>query len=146
MRAQRFSCSFALLLLGACAPTVVNRGNLLAEEKLAIVKPGAARETVLAALGSPTVQGSFDDKDWYYVGRRTEQYAFLDPKVAEQQTVHIRFDDSGLVQAVETMSPDAVQTVAAAPGTTPSFGNEKTWMQDLFGNIGRAGLPTGNRR
>lgn len=146
MRAQRLSCCFALLLLGACAPTVVNRGNLLDPDKLAMVKPGAARETVLAAIGSPTVQGSFDDKDWYYVGRRTEQYAFLDPKVATQQTVHVRFDDNGLVQAVETLSPDAVQEIAAAPGATPSFGNEKTWVQDLFGNIGRAGLPTGPRR
>lgn len=146
MRAQYFSCCIALLILGACAPSVVNRGNLLDPDKLAIIKPGATRDTVLAALGSPTVQGSFDDKDWYYVGRRTEQYAFLDPKVAEQHTVHIRFDDNGLVQAVEPLSPDAVQTVAAAPGATPSFGNEKTWVQDLFGNIGRAGLPTGNRR
>lgn len=146
MRTQRFSWFIALLILGACTPTVVNRGNLLDPDKLAIVKPGATRETVLAAIGSPTVQGSFDDKDWYYVGRRTEQYAFLDPTVAEQQTIHIRFDDNGLVQAVAPLNPDAVQAVAAAPGATPSFGNEKTWIQDLFGNIGRAGLPTGNRR
>ena len=90
---------------------------------------------------TPSARGSFDDNSWYYIGRRTEQYAFLDPKVTEQQIIAVTFDAQGVVQKVETLGKDMITPVAAAPGETPTFGQETTWLQDLFGNIGRAGMP-----
>lgn len=134
------------LAVAGCAPTLANRGTLLDPEKLATIKPGSTRDNVVTALGSPSSRGSFDENVWYYIGRRTKQTAFLDPDVTEQQIVTIRFTEDGLVKTIEKTGVEAAQDVAAAGGETATFGTETSWFQDLFGNIGRAGLPTGRQR
>jgi len=135
------------LALTACTPTVANRGAQIDPEKLATLKAGVSnRDTVISALGTPSLRGSFDDNVWYYVGRRTEQYAFFDPEVTEQQIVTIHFDDSGTIKTLETADKEAITAVDAASGETPTFGHETTWIQDLFGNIGRAGASTGKQQ
>jgi outer membrane protein assembly factor BamE (lipoprotein component of BamABCDE complex) len=148
MRTQLLSGLCLLVCLGwvlaACTPTVANRGAVLEEDKLTLLKPNSStRETVLAVLGTPSSRGSFDDTVWYYIGRRTEQQAFFDPEVVEQHIVTIRFTPEGVVKTIEQTGKDAVQDIAAATEETPSFGTGTTWLQDLFGNVGRAGLPTG---
>lgn len=136
-----------LLALTACSPTIANRGNLLDPEKLATVKPGTStRDDVVTILGSPSHIPAFDDATWYYIGRRTSQYSFLDPKVTDQEIVTIRFDAAGVVTAIDKTGKDTVADITPAPGATPSFGRETTWLQDLFGNVGRAGLPMGRNQ
>ncbi len=135
------------MLCVACSPTLATRGNLLDPEKLAEVKPGTTtREDVVNKLGSPTNRSAFDDKTWYYIGRRTRQYSFLDPKVTDQEVVTIHFDDNGVVKSMEKAGKDQIADISAAPGKTPSYGHETTWLQDLFGNIGRAGAPISRQR
>lgn len=139
--------ALSLLILTSCSPTMVNRGNLLDSEKIASLKPGVSnRDSVLNTLGTPSARASFNDNTWYYIGRRTEQYSFLDPEVTEQQLLTIIFDDNGVMQTLEQTGKDKIATVTPASGETPTFGHETTWLQDLFGNIGRAGLPISKQR
>jgi outer membrane protein assembly factor BamE (lipoprotein component of BamABCDE complex) len=136
--------TLSLLILAGCSPTMVNRGNLLDPEKIASLKPGTSnRDSVLNTLGTPSVRASFNDNTWYYIGRRTEQYSFLDPEVTEQQLLTVVFDENGVVQKLEQTGKEQIATVQPASGETPTFGHETTWLQDLFGNIGRAGVPLG---
>lgn len=138
---------FLALILAACSPTVANRGNLLDPEKIASLKPGVSnRDSVLNTLGTPSARASFNDNTWYYIGQRTEQYSFMDPEVTEQQLLTVVFDENGVMQKLEQSGKDNIAAINPAAGATPTFGHETTWLQDLFGNIGRAGMPISKNR
>lgn len=141
-------CVLLAALGGAsCAPMTANRGHMVDPDRMATLKVGeSTREQVLDQLGSPSHTASFDENTWYYVGRRTEQYSFLNPSVVEQQVVTIRFDDNGVVKSIDKNDgKDEIREVDTVSRKTPSYGRETTLLQDLFGNIGRPGGPVGNK-
>jgi outer membrane protein assembly factor BamE (lipoprotein component of BamABCDE complex) len=83
----------AAAMIAGCAPTVEQRGNLPAADKIAEIRPGATtKDEVVKILGTPSTVGVFNDKSWYYVSRRTKQLAFFDPDVVDQQVYVVRFD------------------------------------------------------
>ncbi len=143
------ACAF--VALGACQPTIANRGNILDNDKLAQLKVGTStREEVAAALGTPTEISTFDDKTWYYVGRQTKQFSFLDPEVVKQEAVEVRFDDKGVVTALDKLDLASAQDIETAPGATPTYGRNDTLLRQLLGDVahptvstGRAGNPGG---
>src|SRR6201999_2548498 len=107
-------------LLCACEPTMASRGNILDHDNLAEIKEGTStREDVANKLGSPTEVSTFDDKTWYYVGRQTKQYSFLDPEVVKQQAIEVMFDDKGTVTSLQKLDLTQAQDIAMAPGETP---------------------------
>lgn len=129
-------------LLGACAPVTANRGNLVDADRLSEIQVGSStRETVQDKLGSPTSVASFNENVWYYFGRRTEQDSFLDPDAIDRKVVRVTFDDNGVVKAVDDLTKDAPADVMIVDRETPTYGRENTLIQDLFGGIGRPGLP-----
>jgi len=126
-----------LLLLAACEPTIANRGNILDADKLAEIKPGeTTREEVATKLGTPTRVSTFDDKTWYYLGRQTQQYSFLDPEVLKQKAVEIKFDDTGTVMAVNDLDLSGAKDISPVARSTPTYGNDNTLIQQLIGNLG----------
>ena len=131
-----------LVALAACTPVTANRGNLVDADKLADVKAGSStREEVASLLGSPTHVATFDERVWYYVGRRTEQESFFDPEAVDRKVIKIVFDDNGVVQTVDNKTADAPEDVDMVDRTTPTYGRANTLIQELFGGIGRPGLP-----
>lgn len=139
--------SLLLAGLGACAPTVANRGNIVEPEKLAEVKTGTStREDVARIMGSPTQVGTFDENVWYYFGRSTKQYSFLDPEVVEQQAIEVHFDDMGIVTALNKLDPNEAQDISPTDRRTPTYGHETTVIEQLVGNLGRPGAMTGKDR
>ena len=135
-------------LLSACEPTIANRGNILDADKLSQVKSGVStREQVIASLGTPTQISTFDDKTWYYVGRQTEQYSFLDPDVVKQQAIEVQFDDKGIVASITKLDLANAQYVDMDPNETPTFGRTETLMKQLLGDVAHptvAGQRSGN--
>src|ERR1051326_7212805 len=110
----------ALAELCGCAPTVDQRGNLPDPDKLATIRPGATtKDEVVKILGTPSSIGVFNDKSWYYISRRTEQLAFLDPDVLDQQVYIVNFDDRGVVKAVDPRTLKDGREITPAPGATP---------------------------
>lgn len=136
MRTPFIALLLSLPLL-ACEPTVATRGNLLDSDHLAAISVGSSREEVAAKLGSPTVMGSFDDKTWYYVGRKTEQTSFFDPEVIQQKAVAIHFDDTGKVTEIKDLDMSKVAEVKPVDRTTPTYGQDNTFIQQLLGNLSR---------
>jgi outer membrane protein assembly factor BamE (lipoprotein component of BamABCDE complex) len=136
------------LALGACEPTMANRGNILDADKLTEIKVGTStREDVATKLGTPTEISTFDDKTWYYVGRQTQQYSFLDPEVIKQQAVEVKFDDKGIVTALNKLDLSGARDIEPAPGATPTYGRNDTLMKQLLGDVAHptvAGQRTSN--
>jgi outer membrane protein assembly factor BamE (lipoprotein component of BamABCDE complex) len=139
-KAMRLKKQFPLLLLtcllAACEPTIANRGNILDDEKIAEIHAGSStREDVATKLGTPTQVSTFDDKVWYYVGRQTEQYSFLDPDVIKQKAVEVRFDDKGVVTAVANLDLADAKDVDPVDRATPTYGRDDTFIRQLIGNL-----------
>jgi len=147
MQLSRIVSFLFMALTVACAPVVASRGSLLDSDRLAEVKVGAStREDVAKTLGTPTMVSSFDDKTWYYVGRKTEQYSFLDPEVIEQKAVELKFTDEGIVTGVRELSLADVQEVNSVERRTPTYGNDDTFIKQLIGNLSRPTPSTTSRR
>ena len=63
----------------ACAPRTANRGNIPTVSQLEKLKVGKhSKEYVRGILGTPSTVGTFDKDVWYYIGRRTERWAFFE--------------------------------------------------------------------
>src|SRR5690606_17783798 len=92
------------LSAASCTRVRGRQGFLFDENLAASVQPGVDnRDSVAGSLGRPSFVGQFDQKDWYYVSRATQQLAFAEPRPTEQTVLHVRFDDAGNVASVERM-------------------------------------------
>jgi outer membrane protein assembly factor BamE (lipoprotein component of BamABCDE complex) len=139
----------ALLLLSGCsffqAPSVV-RGNRIDPDDLKELVPGTStRADATALLGSPTARASFDDNRWIYISLVTRPRIGRVQGVLSQNVVVLSFNDQGVLQNVEKLDQDDALPATVSARATPSPGTEASFMQQLFGNIGRytAGVPPG---
>jgi outer membrane protein assembly factor BamE (lipoprotein component of BamABCDE complex) len=116
------------------------RGQMVEAENLTQVTPGVStRNDVQALLGSPTATATFSDDEWYYISSVTRQRPGRTLSIEEQGVVVVRFDPRGTVQDVRRVGQEDGQNVRFVQRETPSPGNERSIMQQLFGNIGRLG-------
>ncbi|MFN3232141.1 MAG: outer membrane protein assembly factor BamE [Alphaproteobacteria bacterium] len=121
-----------------CAKTVNHRGYLLDEAVIEEIRPGVDnRGSVLAALGSPSVSGTFDDDNWYYISRTQEHWAFFKPDTTEHNVVVISFDDRGSVANVGRLGLEDTQDINTVERKTPTRGKELGFFEQIFSNIGR---------
>ncbi len=137
---RRFvSAALLAALLTGCSPVVRTHGNKVDADRLAQIRPGVSRQAdVVALLGTPSAEGTFDPNAWYYVSQRTEQRAFLAPDVVERTVVRVIFDPAtGTVQRVEAVDPETATAVAPVSRVTPTAGHDLTFMEQVIGNVGR---------
>ena len=139
-RARRMvlGCALAAALLAGCAPIVHQQGHIRDAEVLAQIEPGEqTREEVARLLGTPSAVGTFDDRRWYYISRRTETTAFYAPELVDQEVTVIAFDEKGVVAEVASMSIEEARAVAPVEEESPTRGRELSFFEQIFGNIGR---------
>ncbi|MGQ0526638.1 MAG: outer membrane protein assembly factor BamE [Alphaproteobacteria bacterium] len=126
-----------LSILGACAPVVAQRGNMLEDYQTGKIVTGIhTRSDVLRILGSPTTTAPFDENTWYYMGQETQKKGIFDPEVAKEKIFVVTFDDTGVVQNIEQAANGRID-VPVATNKTATHGSELTFMQQLLGNLGR---------
>jgi outer membrane protein assembly factor BamE (lipoprotein component of BamABCDE complex) len=127
-----------LSLAAGCEARQNTRGNLPTKDQVALITPGVhAREDVRTVLGAPSVVSTFDENIWYYIGRRTTQYAFFKRNVLEQQVLIVRFAPEGPVNRISRLEKSDGREVELVERETPSAGRELGLLEQLFGNIGR---------
>ncbi|MBY0337104.1 MAG: outer membrane protein assembly factor BamE [Acetobacteraceae bacterium] len=115
-----------------------NRGHAVTEDQLRQVTAGVStRADVQAALGSPSHASTFTDDEWYYISSTTRQRPAQTLAVFNQRVTVVRFDERGVVREVRRVEPNEMRSVAMVGRETPTPGNERTLLQQLFGNIGR---------
>jgi outer membrane protein assembly factor BamE (lipoprotein component of BamABCDE complex) len=97
------------------------------------------RDSVEKTLGRPTWVSEYGPKDYYYFARDTRQYAFNLPKASQQLVLRIRFDDAGNVVAVDRRGGEQIASIRPTGEKTPTLGRERSFFEELFGNIGSVG-------
>jgi outer membrane protein assembly factor BamE (lipoprotein component of BamABCDE complex) len=121
---------------GGCAKTVDHQGYLADETLIGAIQPGVDnQESVGASLGRPTFTGQFDQRDWYYVSRRTRSLAFATPRPVDQTVLHVRFDDRGNVASVERTGLEKVVSIEPDRDKTPTLGRTQGFFQELFRGV-----------
>ncbi|WP_341910456.1 outer membrane protein assembly factor BamE [Ferrovibrio terrae] len=138
----RFTAIAAVLLLGAaaCAPRQDYRGITIEEEKVNLVKVGESSEAqVNALLGSPSTISTFPDWGtvYYYISSQTDTVAFLAPELIDQQVLAIAFDKDSRVKEIKRYGLKDGKQIAFVDRETPTRGKELTFLEQLFGNLGR---------
>ena len=149
MKSAVFRCVAAVVggvMLTGCALSIRDhRGYVQDEELTQAIQVGTDNKaSVEKTLGRPTFAGTFESNDWYYLGRDTRTFAFRNPKVIDQNILHIRFDQTGNVAAVNTTDEKLIAAIDPNGDKTPTLGREKSFFDELFGNIGsirQPGLP-----
>ena len=138
------------LALTACAGIREHRGFVLDTTLADGIQAGVDnKESVARTLGRPTFTGQFDPNDWYYVSRSTTQLAFRDPKVSKQTVLRVQFDQAGNVTSVQKTGKELIASVDPSNDKTPTLGRERSFFEELFGNIGtisQPGLPGTQRQ
>jgi outer membrane protein assembly factor BamE (lipoprotein component of BamABCDE complex) len=137
-------CAALLVAMGgtACAPMKTHQGYVIDKELVDSVQPGVDnRESVMQTLGRPTLTSQFNQGEWYYVSRDSRNFGYSDPKVRDQTTIRIRFDQAGNVASIDKMGKELIASVDPYGKKTPTLGRKRSFFDDLFGNIGTVGAP-----
>lgn len=130
----------AALILPGCAPIRARQGYLPDYTLVTAIQPGIDNRTsVERTLGRPTFVGQFDNNDWYYLSRATQQVAFRNPRPTDQLLLHVRFDARGNVTEVKDLGLQYAEYIRPSGDKTPTLGRKRTFFQDLFGGIGQVG-------
>lgn len=132
--------ALAGLLAAGCTRIREHQGYIIDDSIAAAVQPGVDnRDSVIGTLGRPSFVGQFDQRDWYYVSRNTAALAFRMPRPSEQTVFHVRFDEAGNVQSVNRTGLELVSNIQPSGEETPTLGSNRSFLEELFGNIGAVG-------
>lgn len=132
----------AALAASGCASIKEHRGYIVDSTLTQSVQPGVDNEqSVQATLGHPSFESQFGQPTWYYVSSVTSRRPFMRPRITDHQVLAVRFDPAGNVASVQTTGLDKVVYLTPNGDSTPTLGRERSFFEDLFGNIGAVGAP-----
>ena len=138
----RVSVVAAAMMLSGCAGVLAHKGAVIDQELVAGIQPGVDNKaSVEKLLGRPTFTGQFSPNDWYYVSRDTKQIAFRNPRITKGTVLLVRFDTAGNVTSMSRSGKELVASIDPTSRRTPTLGREKSFFDELFGNIGTVGAP-----
>lgn len=130
------------LTVGGCSQLKGRQGYIVDPVLTESVAVGVDnRESVEKTLGRPTFVGQFSNNEYYYVSRETRQLAFAKPRPISQQVLRVRFDPAGNVVAVDRTGIELVSKLSPSGDKTPTLGRNRSFFEDIFGNIGAVGAP-----
>jgi outer membrane protein assembly factor BamE (lipoprotein component of BamABCDE complex) len=126
------------LWLGACSAQYSNHGYVPPAHDLDDITLGLdTRDSVQEALGSAAASGVQTDRALYYVRTRIRSVGLLAPSVSEREVLAISFDTAGTVSNIETFGLEDGQVVPLSRRVTSSGVQDKTFLRQLLGNVGR---------
>jgi outer membrane protein assembly factor BamE (lipoprotein component of BamABCDE complex) len=129
-------------LLGGCAQLRGRQGYVVDPVLSEAITAGVDnRESVEKTLGRPTFVGQFGNSEYFYIARETRQLAFANPRPVAQTVMRVRFDAAGNVVGVDRTGLENVARISPEGDTTPTLGRERSFFEDIFGNIGAVGAP-----
>ena len=128
--------------ISGCATEVANRGNKPDPEILAQIQPGVqSKAQVQTMIGSPSTIGAFEDNAWYYISQVGQRNWMVPERTIEREVVMIRFDDSGKVASVDSLTLEDGKDVNLVSRETPTQGQQLTFTEQIWqAFIGGPGL------
>jgi outer membrane protein assembly factor BamE (lipoprotein component of BamABCDE complex) len=141
---MRLSALCLITLLAACSPQVDHHGYLAKPGVFDQVQKGMSKSEVQAILGSPSTTASvnYQGDSYYYISSKTEQRAFLNPKEIDRQVIAVRFDQNDQVASFGQYGLEDGRIIDVNTRETPSAGREFSILRQIFGNLGKPGLPS----
>ena len=147
MKVALFKMSVAALcaaMLSGCAGVLAHKGAVIDTQLASSIQPGVDNKaSVEKLLGRPSFTGQFNANDWYYLSRDTKQIAFRNPRVQRQTVMLVKFDQAGNVLAVNRTGKEYVAGLDPSNRKTPTLGRQRSFFDEVFGNIGTMGVPGG---
>jgi len=137
-------CLAATMLVAAtgCSSIKDYRGYIVDEALVQSVQPGIDnRRSVEQTLGRPTLESQYGEPVWYYVSSTSTRAPFSSPRISEHNVLEVHFDAAGNVSRVERSGMEQVARIDPEGDETPTLGRERSFLEDLFGNIGQVGAP-----
>lgn len=126
--------------LSACSSIRESRGYVVDGVLVNSIQPGIDNlRSVEATLGRPTFTSQYGEKTWYYVSSITGRKPFVRPRISGHSVLAVKFDNSGNVTSADRSGVDQVAFLSPNGDETPTLGRERTFLEDLFGNIGQVG-------
>jgi len=130
----------ASALAAGCSSINDHRGFIVDETLVGGIQPGIDnRESVEGTLGRPSFISQFGSPTWYYVSSFTKQAPFSRPEIYQHAVLAVSFDQAGNVIEARRTGVEDVARISPDGAETPTLGRERTFLQDLFGNIGQVG-------
>jgi outer membrane protein assembly factor BamE (lipoprotein component of BamABCDE complex) len=130
------------VLLGGCSSIQESRGYVRDTLLIDAIAPGVDNQrSVEQTLGRPSFTSQFGQPTWYYVSSITGRGPFRQPRIREHSVLAVTFDAAGNVAAVEKSGMEKVVQLSPDGDKTPTLGRERSFLEDLFGNIGAVGAP-----
>lgn len=132
--------AMSVALLAGCTSIHDHRGYVVDKTLLDAVQPGIDNRTsVERTLGRPTFVSQFGNKDWYYVSMDTRQAPFQSTRTQDETVLRVRFDANGNVAGIDRRGMEQVARIDPDGDKTPTLGRDRSFLEDLFGNIGAVG-------
>jgi len=129
-----------MALTSGCTAIHDHRGFVVDQTLLESVQPGIDnRLSVERTLGRPTFTSQFGEASWYYVAIDARQLPFGPPHTTKETVLRVRFDAKGNVLAIDKAGMDHVVRLSPDHTATPTLGRNRSFFEDLFGNIGSVG-------
>ena len=127
-------------LAAGCSSIQDHRGYISEPALIASIQPGIDNKTsVEGTLGRPTFISQYGEETWYYVSSTTRQRPFTRPKIRIHGAMAVHFDPAGNVSTIESSGVEKLVYLDPEGDKTPTLGKERTFLEDLFGNIGQVG-------
>ncbi len=137
----------AAVMLSGCAGVLAHKGAVIDQQLVTAIQPGVDNKaSVEKVLGRPTFTGQFNPNDWYYVSRDTKQVAFRNPRATRGTVLLVRFDQAGNVASISRTGRELIASVDPSNRRTPTLGRERSFFDELFGNISTVGAPLPGRQ
>ncbi|MGE0736804.1 MAG: outer membrane protein assembly factor BamE [Alphaproteobacteria bacterium] len=114
----------------------VSYGYNLDKDRLAQIQAGkSTKQQVLGVLGTPSSVAAFDPNTWYYISKRTDQFAFMAPRTVDQNVVMLRFNQQNVVTEVKELTLQDAGKTAMADKETPTRAKEPGLLRSLYQTV-----------
>jgi outer membrane protein assembly factor BamE (lipoprotein component of BamABCDE complex) len=134
----------APLALAGCENIVDQRGFAATPGSIDKIEIGTqSREDIVRLVGSPSAVATFNPNVWYYITQKQETFAFMKPKITEQNVMQLTFNDTGRLQTVKKYDLEDAEHITMVSRITPTAGKEITILEQIMGNVGRFSAPGG---
>ncbi len=145
VRAKAFKIGLGLAIgigLAGCSSIRESRGFVVDPVLVNSIQPGIDNQrSVQGTLGRPSYVSEYGEKTWYYISSVTGRKPFVRPKIKVHSVLAVTFDEAGNVRTADRLGVDQIAYISPDGDETPTLGRERTFLEDLFGNIGQVGAP-----
>ena len=131
-------------IISSCINKKIINGQLPEKSLIKTLKVGKdKKDLIISILGSPTFHGQLNDNSIYYAEVISEQFAFLDPDIKNQNVIQLEFDKDNILKNVYLFGVSDKNEIVMSQKNTETFGKEISFLEQIISNIGLPGLGRG---